>query len=341
MKYWSVFFLVVFVGLGTFISLFFYIQKNKIPNIYRNLLVVLLSIFLTLVMIEFYFKNFYSESDNLRTLARQNWKQWHFEDQKNSFGFRDIEWTDELLKDKHTVISAGDSFVYGAGIAKMKDRYTDVLAQKLGRDFAVINLGSPGANTKKIYENIKDYPHEPDIVILSYYMNDIEDASTTCMPERGPLLNPPKFLKPFINKSYALNFFYWRIARGLESMKPNGRAECLIGIFNDRELWESHKQDLLSIYNFVDLQGAELFVVVFPHLYLDIHNDTTANVVSLFNDLGVYVVDVNLLIEDVPLRDRVPSLMDLHASALVNKMIAEDLYNKFVEAGIVSPNRDQ
>jgi len=299
----------------------------------------MLSIALTFLGIEFYFKNFYAESDNLNTLARQNWNKWYFQDQKNSFGYRDREWTDELLQEKFVVVSAGDSFVYGAGIAKMEDRYSDILAQKLGTKFAVINIGRPGANTKGIIENIKSSPHKPDVIILSYYMNDIESKSTNCLPERGPIITPPKFLLPLIENSYAINFFYWRVARGLESMRPNNRIKCLIDVFNDKKTWDPHKLDLLSIHDNALLDGIELFVVVFPHMYLDIHEDTSGKVVQLFAEQEVPVVDVYQLIKDMPLRDRVPSLMDLHASELVNSLIADELYEKFVETGVASQSQ--
>ena len=76
-------------------------------------------------------------------------------------------------------------------------------------------------------------------------------------------------------------------------------------------------------------------------MHLDIHQETSDKVVQLFRELDVPVVDVAMFTKDMPLRDRVPSLMDLHASVLVNKMIAEDLYEKFIENGVVNKTQYQ
>jgi hypothetical protein len=124
-------------------------------------------------------------------------------------------------------------------------------------------------------------------------------------------------------------------------MYPDNRIECLVGLFNDEEIWDSHKKLLISINNYAVSIGAPLLVVVIPHMSLDSHPYTTQKVVSFFNEIGVPVVDVAELVKNLPINDRVASLMDYHASVIVNKIIADDLYEKFIETGVIDKPKDR
>ena len=55
----------------------------------------------------------------------------------------------------------GYFFVAGEGIENDKDRFPDLLAQRLGKDYAVMNVGKNGANTKREIGNALAYPYPP------------------------------------------------------------------------------------------------------------------------------------------------------------------------------------
>jgi hypothetical protein len=330
MTYWLAYFLILIGGSGVLLLLLNYFYINK-ASILVNISLIVLSLFLTMMGLEFYFKNFFAEPDIVNTLARQNWRKWYHEEPVNSLGYRDIEWTDELVADKVKVMVAGDSFVVGAGIAKVADRFSNQLAAKLGPDYVVFNVGQNGLNSGQVIRAILDYPYKPDILVFSYYLNDIESVSPPC---RG---TPNSAAVPSLaENSYAANFFYWRLVRLQQSTQPDLRGECLVNAYNDPKIWWLHQQELLSVYEGAKSEQIPLFVVVFPAmLYLAESRIATGRVVDLYRAQNVPVVDVADLVKNLSPRERVASPVETHASILVNHMVAETLYQEFVKMKLV------
>ncbi len=335
-NYWIGYFLILILGAGGLIALLVYLYRAKSGSVFMNLTLVVLSLFLSLMAVEFYFKNFFAEADILNTLARRNWKAWYNDESINSWGYRDVEWTDQMVAGKVKVMVAGDSFVVGAGIARLEDRFSNQLGQKLGVDYVVFNVGKNGLNTGQVIKAITEYPYRPDILVFSYYLNDIESISPPCHGRPGPLSQVPALLSPLVENSYAANFFYWRLARLIQATQPDLRWECLFKAYNDPEIWWLHQQELLSVYEGAQSEQIPLFVVVFPSMfYLEDSAAATEQVINLYRERNVPVVDVADLVKNLPAKERVVSPMDTHASELVNKLVAETLYDMFVELELV------
>ena len=335
MTYWLAYFLILIGGGGVLLLLLNYFYINQ-ASILVNISLIVLSLFLTIMGLEFYFKNFFAEPDILNTLARQNWRAWYHEEPVNSLGYRDTEWTDALVANKVKVMVAGDSFVVGAGIAKVADRFSNQLAKKLGPDYVVFNVGQNGLNTGQVIQAIVDYPYQPDILVFSYYLNDIESVSPPCRGAPDSATAVPSLVTSLAENSYALNFFYWRLVRLQQSTQPDLRGECLVNAYNDPKIWWLHQQELLSVYEGAKSEQIPLFVVVFPAmLYLEESKVATEQVVNLYREKNVPVVDVADLVKDLSPRERVASPVETHASVLVNHLVAETLYQEFVKMKLV------
>jgi len=79
-----------------------------------------------------------------------------------------------------------------------------------------------------------------------------------------------------------------------------------------------------------------LFIVVFPSLpHLEDSKVATEKVVNLYRERDVPVVDVADLVQDLPAKERIVSPMETHASELVNELVAEALYEMFIESGMI------
>ncbi len=316
--------------------LFLWRRRAKTSCLLENFILVTLSIFITLMALEFYFKVFFAETDNFDTLARRNWREQYYRDTFNSFGYRDKEWTDEMVAGKIKVMVVGDSFVEGVGIENPGDRFSDQLAQMLGPGYVVFNLGRRGANTSQEIETIIEYPYSPDVLILSYVINDVEGVA------RGRRFDEPDkpqvspILSPLVQNSYAFNFLYWRIFRLFQSKQPDLKWQWLLSSYDDPEIWWLHQQELLSIYEGTQAEQIPLLVVVFPSMvYVEDSQIITERILDLYEKQGVPTVDVSDLIQDVPPDDRLASSVDAHPSELVHRLVAETLYDMFVEMGLV------
>ncbi len=108
-------------------------------NIYKKLLLIISISIIFFTGIEIFFGFFFVKSDGFCfTLASKTWFKRYWLP-INSLGYRDIEYTKDNLKGKRIVFVVGDSFVAGQGIKNYKDRFSNILQEKLGKSWAVLN----------------------------------------------------------------------------------------------------------------------------------------------------------------------------------------------------------
>jgi hypothetical protein len=333
MNYWFIYTLVFVGGVGLFALLFMLTrhqlqQSTQRRNLVENLLVSLLMTFLTLMALELGFKLFFAQSDGFRyTLASQNWYERYW--QENSLGYRDVEWTPEKVAGKTKVMVVGDSFVAGSGIADPQDRFSNQLGRLLGDNYAVLNVASPGWDTVDEVEAILNYPYNPDILVLSYYINDIEGTAYQTGAQRPPIRqDPPAWLLPLVQNSHAVNFLYWRIIR----LGPQEWAEVywndwLKKISTDPDITWRHQQELLKIIEGAASEQIPLFVVVFPNLAaVEESQPLIQPVIDLFQTHHIPVLDVSKLLTGRDPTTTMVNTIDSHPNEAVNREVAEQLY---------------
>jgi hypothetical protein len=324
--------LILLVGGGGLVAALLYTHRTSRP-FWQNLVLSALSLFISLMVLEFYFKVFFAQPDALGTLAMQNWYGRYYTGTFNSLGYRDQEWTTDKLAGKIKVVVIGDSVVEGVGIERPQDRFSDLLAQKLGPNYAVLNMGRQGANTGDEIKLLLDYPYPPDILVWTYFINDIGDQAGPFGILLPPQIETSPFLSPLIRHSYAFNFIYWRVYRLIEGGTfPDAKWRWLVSIYNHPDAWWAHQQQLLSIYEGAQSEQIPLLVVVFPGIpYIEESQFVTERVINLYQEKGVPTLDVAKLIKDIPVKERMASRVDQHPNELVHRLVAESLYQMFVD----------
>lgn len=333
MPYWISYILILIFGsLLFFLPFFIFRRRGKAPGtgqtLFENIALSLWVLLLTFMALELYFKLFFAQSDAFRyTLASQNWYERYW--QENSLGYRDIEWTPDKLAGKRKVMVVGDSFVAGSGVANPEDRFANQLDHLLGEDYVVLNVASPGWDTIDEVEAILEYPYQPDILILSYYINDIEGVAYQSGAQRPQIRrDPPAWLTPLIANSYAFNFLYWRLIR----LGPQEWADIywngwLKKISADPDISWRHRQELLMIIEGAASEQIPLFVVAFPNLAaIEESQPIIQPVIDLFREYHILVLDVSTLLAGRDPADITVNAIDAHPNELVNREIAENLY---------------
>jgi lysophospholipase L1-like esterase len=324
--------LIVIILLGFGVCLVIAAIQRRYPrtrNVARALLVTYVTLMLILLAGEAYFRFVYDESDGLPTLALENWKAHYWK--LNSAGYRDREWTENDWADKQTILIAGDSFAAGWGINDVKNRFGNVLGQMLGDQFAVINLGEPGASTVEDTENVCNYPLEkPDVVILQYYLNDIENAALSIGLD--PHLNPTKDIPTWVNESFLANFIYWRLQARLQPEAQGTQTywDWLYAMYDHATVWDIHQKQLNAFIDLVESKDAQLVVVIFPNMLDPFSSipyvDRVAQVFEARNYSGEHILKLFDAAEAMPLNERIVSGRDAHASAEFNQLVGEMLY---------------
>lgn len=312
--------LAILLGIGVLLAAL--TAQKRWPQIRRissGLLVSYFTILLLLGMGEIYFRYIHASTDGLR--ARENWMTRYW--QVNSLGYRDREWTPEDWANKQMVLVVGDSFTAGWGIENTADRFSNLLGTKLGAEWAVINLGLAGSATRSQLKNLQNYPlQNPDVVILQYFLNDIEDAALSI----GQFQEFPQSPE-WVRDSYLANFIF--------SLNSGGFGPAYwqweYAAYDDFGIWQIHQQEIFDFADYVESMGARLIVVIFPNLqdpfssipYVD-------QVAQAFESRGV--TDILKLFDDAAAWDAqtlIVSPRDAHPSAAFHRHVGEKLYDLY------------
>jgi len=99
----------------------------------------------------------------------------------NDEGFRDRNFEIEKPENTVRIVGLGDSFTFGNGIENIDDTYLRVLERELNaassdKEYEVLNFALPGIDTQKELEILEEraLKYEPDIVIVGFYLNDLD-----------------------------------------------------------------------------------------------------------------------------------------------------------------------
>jgi hypothetical protein len=334
--YWVGYSSILIIGLTSLVWLLVRFQRRIPPRpMLQNLLLAVLALFMTAMALEFYFKLFFAQSDAITSLANRNWNEWYFDNTLNSLGYRDKEWTEAMVAGKIKVMAVGDSFVEGTGIEYPEDRFPDRLGQMLGPNYVVFNLGKGGAHTGQELDAVLDYPYPPDILILAYFINDIEGVAGAVDEQQPPRHEISPILLPLVRNSYAFNFIYWRLFRLAQIGQPDEKWEWQKSLHNNPDAWWLHRQQLLKFHEGSQAQGIHFIAVVFPSMNQPEDSlFVTERILKLYQEVGVPTLDVAQLITDIPVDERIATPVDPHPSELVHNRVAEALHQMFIDLNL-------
>jgi hypothetical protein len=257
------------------------------------------------------------------TLAARLWSR-HLLPQ-NAAGFRDGEYTPERLAKPHPVAVVGDSFAEGGGVARVDDRFAAVLAARLPADHEVFVLAKGGADTVDERGYLEQFPGRPEVVVVSYYANDVERRARARRPAPAftPYLDVPEPARELVRRSYLLNFAYWLL--------PHGDAEAyrtfLKDAFDDPVVLAAHLGDLDALDDLAGGRGARVVYVLFPFLD-DVEGSAfyLERVEAHLRARGRTLLNVADLVRDMPRSRRVVNAQDAHPSPAVHRRVGEALY---------------
>jgi hypothetical protein len=292
-----------------------------------NVSVSLSTLIYLFLALEILFYSSFAVSDTFNfTLASQLWMEryWH---PINSFYYRDVEHDPAEFENREVIFVVGDSFVAGHGIARIENRFSNIMQRNLGGRYVVVNIAGNGWDTADEYQALLSYPYKPKKIVLSYYINDILGAASKLgsgTPVRVEY--PRRQILRFINHSYALNFAYWRLYRFYHKDLGEKYWEYLKNSYSNPNIWEAHEKELFNIVSYTEHQGIDLTVVVFPNLR-DVKGSAviTSKVAQFFQKHNIQVLNLQPLLENRDPMSLVVNSMDAHPNEALNKEVGEIL----------------
>ncbi len=311
-----------------------FVPFAAVRRVARNLLVSYAVLALSLAGAEVYFRYFHAQSENIFTKSTMNWLDRYWE--TNSLGFRDREWTPADWEGKTTVMLVGDSFAAGWGIDDPADRFGDVLAARLGEDYAVINVAEYGRSTPEELEILQNHLlQDPDVIVLQYFLNDISYAQL-----RLGLQLDPGGVPWWADASYFLNFVYYRYLINVLN-PPEDWQDYDFRAYDNPTIWDIHRTEIEDFINYAEEKDARLVVVIFPNMLYPFRSIPYVDrVAQVFEERGH--VDVLRLFNEAnewPLEARIVSNRDTHPSPEFHRMVGDMLYEQFFQTETVTEEK--
>lgn len=307
---------------------------RRVKSIATGVLVSYLTVVMILAAGELFFRYVHADSGWDFTLAFKNWQERYW--QENSRGFRDREWTAADFAGKTTLVVLGDSFASGWGVDDPADRFPDVLAQRLGDDYAVINLARPGTSTRSQLDILNNNPpQQPDIVLLQYFLNDIEDASASVSRFWEESFVDMDAVPRLVKESYLLNYIYWAIypfTRQVNTTFEGSYWQWQYETYDNFAIWDIHEEEINRLIDEVESLGAELYVVIFPNMEDPVGSVPYVDRVKFAFEARGYDDEVMTLFDEVAAWDPaevVASPRDAHPSAAFHRYVGNLIYERW------------
>ena len=333
-------FLILFVAAAVLFSLAaFKIYKSERQNKQKKLLIAISVLIFALVFIfilaEAYFRYVYDVPDGLGFLkVSQKWVERHVV--YNNYFYRDRDFETEKKAGTTRIGILGDSIAYGGGIENPQDRFSNILEKRLkdaNYNVEVYNLGRPGYDSQQEIEEFEKVRHlNFDILIWEYFINDIQPnikSTGTRIIEINRDL--PAYITFFTNKSYFLDFLYWRLTPTHQKTFRELRAAD-IAQYENEEVLNAHKSRITDFIKSFNGSDTKILVVIFP-LISPLGPDYPARHVhqlmaETFRSNNVEVLDLQNVFGRFDKQKLMASKFDPHPNEIAHKFAAEEIFSK-------------
>lgn len=295
---------------------------SRLRSVVRDITLSLFVLGYTVCAVEAIFANFMIRSDGFGfTLSSKKWFERYW-NPINADGYRDYEheWKDKV------VFITGDSFAAGHGLNHIEDRFSTILNTKLGEGWTVAVIAQNGWGPKEELDALNAQQIDPDILIVSYYPNDILAAGLDSgIISPGESLEPDTaFYRYLVARSYLINFVYWQRAR---AGRISNFWEELEQAFADEATWKAHQTELEGFAQYAEEHGTRLCFVLWP-LLIDIEktDPMLARVRAWLDDRGIAYLDLSDPLRGRPVNDLIANPMDGHPNAAVHPEVGEWIF---------------
>ena len=328
------------------------ILNNKMKNIFKKFLVILISIFIAGILCEVFLRIFY---DNFKNYNLEMWRYavelkkplsktklpfHHYSNSSgnyydvdittNSFGFRDSEISIEKNDSIDRILFIGDSFTLGWGVP-FDSICSEVLEKKLNHskiNYEVINTGIGNYNSIMEVElfKLKGLELKPNIVILMFFVNDVE-----------PIPKVSRLESSFIKNSYLFAFLFDKIQKiNVLANEHNNWKNYYKKLYSNENIdaLTQNKESLYELINICKQEHIDLIIVNIPELH-EIKeyplNISTKYIENIATEKNVRFIDLLDYLQDYKPESLWISQEDVHSNAKANYIFANVLYKKLLE----------
>ena len=265
-----------------------------------------------------------SDGGALTLMGKQWWKlHWN---PVNNLGYRDYPLHEDVASEVSRILIAGDSFAAGHGVANFDDTFGQVLAQKCGSRCTVNSTAIPGFATMRQLQAVEEYPLSPDILVLSYMMNDIQDSVMGA--QRVVTAIPPKSAIDYWRDEFYTGSLIWYI--GFADNNYTSYYGQMFGGYEDEAIWQRHKQELQEFIDYAEREDAQLVVLLWHFIqFPDESRPGMTHLETFFTESNIPVINMldELPYDSIPANQMVASPIDPHPGVISHRYAGEALFD--------------
>ncbi|MFN8376466.1 MAG: SGNH/GDSL hydrolase family protein [Anaerolineae bacterium] len=297
--------------------------KSKLTGV----LITLTTIVLIFIGAETWMRLFYVTTDAYTfTAMNYHWYNNFYWGHYNSVGYRDHE----PIPDAQTRIAVlGDSFAAGHGIDNIDDTFPQLLEQRLGAGYDVDLIANSGWDTDVELGYLDAYPYRPNIVILSYYLNDIQYLIryTSISPDSNFNFPQNPTLNWIVLNFFVPNYIYYNLLQFTSPTRNHNHTADMVSAYTDDQYWLPQAERLTEIVNWTRDHDARLIVLLWPQIaMIDDSQPAVTRVRDLFESQGVEVVDMSDPLRGYDTSQLIVNRFDTHPSITAHRLAADALY---------------
>ena len=231
------------------------------------------------------------------------------------------------------ILALGDSVTFGWGVSQ-GETFADVLEQTLashpGTRWRVLNAGVNGYNTRQAvdYFELAGQAFAPDIVVLTWVDNDVDDAFRPNLAtwRRYPTWpdNLPEALSRLRQLSYTFQLSKLLLTAQAAEKARHAPGSALASV-TLHPGWVAARSALARLRDACRAQGVRLLFAV--------ASGAEPRLLEAVRSLGIETVTLQGAWDAVPLADRFVSRIDSHPSAQVHAEMARLLHQELQRRG--------
>ncbi len=302
-------------------------EKARIGWLAGPLITITTLIFI-IIGLEFGLRYLWVMSDNFQfSKMHQNWNRlyWH---PINEAGYRDYA-VPTSNDDRQNILIMGDSLVTGYGINTIADTFPHILGDMLGTDYTVNIVAQPGWGVASSFGALQAYPIVPDLVILSHYINDINEGTAAQQygrPFPQIRVEPTDTQRWWTDRFYIANFLYYRVFLYTQYDSLGLYNEWVYGAYTDSQVWQAYQTELQTVIDWTEETDIELIVLAWSDLInIEQSQVITQPVIDFFETQSISVINMGQYIADLPLNQRTVNPFDAHPSVMSHRLAAEQI----------------
>jgi hypothetical protein len=284
-----------------------------------------------LIGAETYLRLFHITTDSYSFTAMNYWWYQNFYfGHWNTFGYRDHEPRHSSLTQPLTRIAVvGDSFAAGQGINNLDDTFPQLLEQKLGPAYDVNLVAQSGWDTDVEEAWLNGYPLKPNIVILSYFLNDVDYLlrDTDMNPDLNFTVPRDPALAWMVLNFFLPNYFYYNVMQYTSPTRAHNFAADLVNAHLEDRFWGPQSQKLQSLINWTKRHNARLIALLWPMIdRVPESAPATGRVRAFFEARSIAVVDMTDALRDKNPAEMRVNAWDAHPGLNAHRLAADLLY---------------